>query len=264
MRGALLLGMALLVGGSAGAAQGDGSASDRQAETWMEAMLAAMGGPKWLAVANVQIEGRTTSFYHGLPTGMIGDFRLLRTVPTGADAPGLTRTEFSKQRDVVSLLLAHEAWEITYKGKRQLAQQEYGAAFLRRDHSLDEAVRVWWHAPGTLLMSQGQKMVDRHLVDEVSMLSADNDNITLDMDADDHLPVRVSFAWRDPEYKDQNEDATEYADYHLVDGLPTAFNLTSYHNGDMTAEQYLSKVSYNIAVPAGAFDVNATAARLKK
>ena len=72
---------------------------------------------------------------------------------------------------------------------------EFGDAFRRRDHSLDLALRVWWHDPGTILFATPQKMVDRHLVDEILMLDAKNDNITLDLDTDTHLPVRISFTW---------------------------------------------------------------------
>ena len=96
------------------------------------------------------------------------------------------------------------------------------------------------------------------------MLDKDNDNITLQLDADTHLPFRVAFTWRDPTYKDNNEDAEEFADYHPVDGLPTALNESFYHNGDMTSQRYLSRVAYDVPVPPGAFDVDATTAKIKK
>ena len=51
--------------------------------------------------------------------------------------------------------------------------------------------------------------------------------------------MRRSWQWRDPLYKDKNTDAEEYDDYHLVDGLPTAYTITRYHNGDMTNQRFL-------------------------
>ena len=248
----------------AAAAPPDGNASDPQAVTLMQQMVAALGGPKWLGIHNVLEEGRTSGFYQGKPTGEIGDYRLLRTMPTSRTDAGLQRTEFTKKRDVVSILLADIDWEITYRGKRQIPPQEFLSTFRRRDHSLDEAVRVWWHEPGTVLFFGGQKMEERHLVDEITLLDRDNDNITLQLDTDTHLPVRISFTWRDPLYKDKDEDAEEFADYHPVDGLPTALNQTFYHNGDMTSQRYLSHVAYNVPVPPDAFDVDATAAKIKR
>ena len=244
----------------------DGNASDPQAVALMNQMVAALGGPKWLALHDILEEGRTSGFYQGKPTGAIGDFSTLRTMPTSRTDPGLQRTEYTKKRDVVSFLLANpdQEWEVTYRGKRLLPPEEYLTVFRRRDHSLDEAVRVWWHEPGTVLFANGQKMEERHLVDGITMLDANNDNITLELDTDTHLPFRVSFTWRDPLYKDKNEDAEEFADYHPVGGFPTPLNETFYHNGDMTSQRYLSHVAYDVPVAPGTFDVDATAAKLKK
>jgi hypothetical protein len=230
----------------------------------MQQMLTALGGARWLAIHDVAIEGRTSSFYHGNPTGAIGDFYQLRTVPASTEDPGLMRVEFTKKRNVVDILLKTQEWEITYKGKRLIPPQEYLDVFRRRDHSLDEAVRVWWHAPGAILFWGGEKVSDRHLVDEVTLLDRDNDNITVQMDVDTHLPFRVSFTWRDPLYKDQNVDAEEYSDYHPMDGFPTALNVTGYHNGDMTSEKYLRKVTYNVPIPPDAFDVDATTLKIQR
>lgn len=246
------------------AAADTGAPSDPQAVQLMQQMVTALGGEKWLGIKNVVVEGRTSGFYQGTPTGAIGDFRSLRTVPTSLQDPGLQRVDYTKKHNVVNILLADQDWEITYKGKRLLPPQEYGTVFLRRAHSLDEAVRVWWHEPGMVFLFGGHKMAGRHLIDEITLLDPHNDNITLQLDSDSHLPVRVSFTWRDPLYKDKNEEAVEYADYHPVNGIPTPLNETVYHNGDMTSQRYLAHVTYNVEVPAGAFDVDATAARLTK
>jgi hypothetical protein len=237
-------------------------ASDPKAVQAMQQMLAALGGAKWLAIHNVAIEGRTSGFFEGNPTGAIGDFYSLTTVPGSTEDPGLTRVDFTKKRNVVEILLKNEDWEITYKGKRLVPANEYKAVFRRRDHSLDEAVRVWWHEPGTVLFWGGQKVSERHLVDEITLLDAHNDNITVQMDTDTHLPFRVAFTWRDPLYRDQNVDAEEYADYHPVEGIPTALNLTSYHNDDMTSQKYLRKVTYNVPIPPDAFDVDAATEKI--
>ena len=230
----------------------------------MQQMLAALGGAKWLAIMTLRSKAARPAFFEGNPTGAIGDFYSLTTVPTSTEDPGLTRVDFTKKRNVVDILLKDQDWEITYKGKRLVPANEYKAVFRRRDHSLDEAVRVWWHEPGTVLFWGGQKVSERHLVDEVTLLDAHNDNITVQMDVDTHLPFRVAFTWRDPLYKDQNVDAEEYADYHPIDGLPTPLNLSSYHNGDMTSQKYLRKVTYNVPIPPDAFDVDATTEKIAR
>ncbi len=231
--------------------------SDPKAIDLMKQMVAALG-PKWMGLHNTLEEGRTSGFFHGESNGSIGDFRTLRTVPTSMTDPGLQRTELTKKHNVVDILLPDQYWEITYRGKRLIPPEEYLSTFRRRDHSLDEAVRVWWHQPGLVLLSGGEKMVERHLIDEITLLTEANDNITLDMDAETHLPFRVAFTWRDPLYKDNNEDAEEFADYHPIDGIPTPLNESFYHNGEMTSQRYLTHVSYNVSVAPDAFDVDAT------
>ena len=44
------------------------------------------------------------------------------------------------------------------------------------------------------------------------------------MDTQTHLPLRRTFQWRDPVYKDKNLDAEEYDDYHTIDGISHALH----------------------------------------
>ena len=68
-----------------------------------------------------------------------------------------------------------------------------------------------------------------------------------------HLPLRRSFKWRNEQFKDFDEDAETYDDYHTVDGLPTAYTLTRYRNGDMTNQRFYTKVAYNMELPPDLF-----------
>jgi hypothetical protein len=86
------------------------------------------------------------------------------------------------------------------------------------------------------------------------------------MDSQTHLPLRRTYQWRDPLYKDKNTEAEEYDDYHVMGGIPTAFTITRFHNGDMTSQRYLypDRTAYNTNLPDSLFDVDATAAKIKK
>ena len=84
------------------------------------------------------------------------------------------------------------------------------------------------------------------------------------MDTQTHLPLRRTFEWRDPVYKDKNLDAEEYDDYHVVDGLPTPFSISRFKNEEMIRQQYLDKVVYNQELPADFWSVEAAERRIKK
>ncbi len=134
----------------------------------------------------------------------------------------------------------------------------------RRDHSVETAVKVWLKDPKTILVYEGQRLAERHLAEQVTLISAQNESITIQMDKQTHLPLRRSFQCRDPVYKDKNPDAEEYADYHLIDGLPTPFSVTRLNNDEMVRQVYIDKVSYNQPLAPDFWDVDAAAAKIKK
>jgi hypothetical protein len=118
--------------------------------------------------------------------------------------------------------------------------------------------------PNTILVFEGQHLAERHLADQVTLISPENESVTILMDAQTHLPLRRVFEWRDPEYHDKNSDAEEYDDYHDVDGFPTPFTISRFKNDDQVRQYYVTKVSYNQSLPGDFWDVDAAARRIKK
>lgn len=241
-------------------AQSDNSqdANSKKARAAIDAMVQALGGDRWLNLQNSYIEGRTSGFYQGKPTGAIGDFFSWHVFPDK------DRIELTKKHDVVDIFLGKEGWEITYRGKRPLPADQRDEFLRRRDHSIETAVKVWLKDPNTILLFDGQSLAERHLADQVTLISSTNDSITIQMDAETHLPLRRTFYWRDPMYKDKNEEVEEYDNYRTMDGIPTPFAITRFHNGDMTNQRFIYKAAYNVQLPPNAFDVDATAAKIKK
>ena len=134
----------------------------------------------------------------------------------------------------------------------------------RRDHSIETAVKLWLNDPQTILIYEGQRLAERHLADQVTLISASNEAVTILTDVQTHLPLRRTFEWRDPLYKDKNLDAEEYDDYHLMNGFPTPFTITRFKNDDMISQRFLDKVAYNQDLPADFWSVDAAERRIKK
>jgi hypothetical protein len=153
---------------------------------------------------------------------------------------------------------------VTYKGKAPLPQEQVDDTLRRRDHSIETAVKVWLNDPRTILIYEGQRLAARHLADQVTLISAENEAVTILMDVQTHLPLCRTFQWRDPVYKDKNLDAEEYDDYHTIDGLPTPFTITRFKNNEMTREYFLVHASYNQELPADFWSVDAAERRIKK
>jgi hypothetical protein len=233
-------------------------ASDVKMRALLDSMVKALGGDKWLNLPGFMVTGRTSGFYKGKPTGATSDFANYHAYPDK------DRSEFGKKHDVVDILVGNEGWEITYKGKVPIPQKDLDDAIRRRNHSIEIAIRQWLKDPGTLLIDGGQRTVERHLIDRVTLLSSTNDNITLDLDAQTHLPVRRTFEWRDPLYKDKNVDSDEYDNYHDINGIQTAFTVTRFHNDDMSNQRFLYSATYAGAVPAEMFDPDAAVKKITK
>jgi hypothetical protein len=221
-------------------------------------MVTAMGGQRWVTLTSSMQQGRTSGFYQGKPTGATSEFYEIQKFPDQ------TRIELGKKRDVLEIINGKQVWEVTYKGKKELPKDQTDELLRRRDHSIRTAVQVWLKDPKTVLIYGGQNLVERHLADQTTLINSENDSITIQTDAETHLPLRRSYQWRDPVYKDKNTDAEEYDDYHLVEGLPTAYTITRYHNGDMTNQRFLFRAAYDIPLTPDMFNPDQAAAKIKK
>jgi hypothetical protein len=151
-----------------------------------------------------------------------------------------------------------------YNGKKPLPQEQVDDFLRRRDHSIETVVKQWLNDPKTILIYEGQHLAESHMADQVTLISAENEAVTIQMDSETHLPLRRSFQWRDPTYHDKNEDAEEYDNYRPVDGFETPYNITRFKNGDMVNQRFLFKAVYNQSLPADEFSPDAAAAKIVK
>jgi hypothetical protein len=255
-----LLALWMATGLPAGLAQtqADADKNAQQARAQLDLMVQALGGDAWLHMQNREYQGRSAAFYHGKPSGATVEYREMHQWPDHE------RVEFTKHRDVVQIYTGREGWEIIYSGKKELPKEQVEEYLRRRDHSIETVIKTWLKDPATILLYEGQHLAESHLADQVTLISAQNEAVTILMDSQSHLPLRRSFQWRDPLYKDKNEDAEEYDNYRPVDGFQTPFNITRFKNGDMVNQRFLFKAIYNQTLPADEFDVDAAASRIVK
>jgi hypothetical protein len=234
-----------------------------QAREALDAMVQALGGQAWLDMKNKEIEGHVAAFFQGNPdmgTTLTYEYH---------QWPDHDRIEVTKHRDVVDFFIGREGWEVTYRGKKAIDSDAGGKEQLddylrRRDHSIETVVKEWLKDPKTILIYEGPHMVERRDAVQVTVISPQNQAVTIMMDVSTHLPLRREFQWRDPLYHDKNTDAEEYDDYHTIQGFPTAFTITRFKNGDMSRQYFVTGANYNQTLPADFWDVDAANARIKK
>jgi len=235
-----------------------GEANSRQARLALDAMVKALGGAAWLAVQTVSSEGRAAAFFQGQPTGSTTDFAEVESWPDQ------TRIDLGKRRDVVQFFVGRQGWEITYKGQATLPREQIDEFLRRRDHSLQTVVRNWLNRPGTVMMYEGARLTERHLAERVTLITAENDSVTIDLDAESHLPLRRSFQWRDPAFKDLNLEAEAYDNFHPIDGIQTPLIITRFKNDEITSQRFLFRVRYNLALAGDFWSLESAGRRIRK
>jgi hypothetical protein len=247
---------------SAAPKHADGETQEQRGRKLLDQMLEALGGDAWLNRNNVRELGHLARFFRGAPTGIVIDFTTTRQFANG-DRPDAQRIGYitdksmilpGKKIDIVQIWANNTGHEVTYKGNATLPKDQVDDYYRRQDHSIESIYRVWLKAPGVMVVASGSTMVERRLTERVTILSDNNDAVTLDIDASTHLPLRRTFETRNKTFKDIDEDAEEYDDYHTIQGLPTAFTITRYHNGDMSSQTFYSKIEYNVDLSPDTFN----------
>ena len=240
----------------------NGQTQEQRGKELLDQMVTALGGDAWLNRSTATELGRTAAFFHGAPNGNTIDFSEQQQFRNRIQPP-LERIGFitdksmilpGKKIDVVQIWTADNGYEITFKGKDTLPKEQVEDYLRRRNHSIEAVIFYWLKQPGVIVIAEGTSMVERHPADKVTVLSADNDAVTIELDATTHLPVSRTFEWRNEQFKDHDEDRETYDDYHTFNGLPTPLTLTRYHNGDIQNQRFLSKVEYNVPLSPDTFN----------
>ncbi len=239
-----------------------GQTQEQRGSQLIDQMVRALGGQAWRDRRDMQFNGRVATFYQGQPNGNIVEFDASHQFPNPTH-PEAERIGFltdksmifpGKKIDVVQIWTGGNGYEVTYKGKTTLPKDQVEDYYRRKAHSIEDVVRIWIKAPGVMIVYDGTAMVERRMADKVTVLGANNDAVIIDLDAQTHLPLRRTFEWRNTTFKDHDEDIEEYDDYHTVQGVPTAFTITRYRNGDMTSQRFFTRVQYNTGLPPALFN----------
>lgn len=222
----------------------------RKAKALIDQMIQALGGQAWLNVQDMREEGRSWSIYHDQPTGTAEFWRFWKY-------PDKERVELTKKRDWIIINNGDQGYEVTFRGtapEEQKALQDYNR---RRKYSLVWVLRKWLNQPGVALFYDGQVIAAQKQAQQVTVLNAENEAVSIDMDYDSHLPIKKSFTWRDAD-RYRNEEVEIYDNYKMIQGVATPLSVSRFHNGDMVNQRFISNASYNQNLSDSLFQANVT------
>ncbi len=227
-------------------------ANAQKAAELLKQCIAALGGQAYLTLQDMEQQGRTYSFYHGEPNSVGAPFwRFWKW-------PDKERVEFTKRRDVAVVHNGDEGFEITFKGTAPEEPQPLADFLRRRHYSLENVLRTWLPKPGTALFYDGAAVAEQKPADAVSIINAENEQVTLYLDVNTHLPIKKTFSWRDPKDRERNEEVEIYDNYRPVQGIMTPYSISRKRNGEMTNQRFINSVVYNQGLSDTLFAAKAT------
>jgi hypothetical protein len=222
----------------------------RKARALIDQAIQALGGQNYLNIRDREMQGRSYSFHHGRPSNggvIFWGF---------SEYPDKERIELTKERDVTELYVGNKGYEITYKGVHSSEKQDLEDYLRRRRFSLDTMLRNWVNDPGVVLLFEGFAIAAQHPSQQVTLINAQDEAVTLYFDNDTHLPVKKTFKWRDPVDRQNNLEEEVYENYRAVSGIMAPYNVTRFFNGDMASQRFLNLVTINQGLDQTMFDPN--------
>jgi hypothetical protein len=228
----------------------------RKARAIVDKAIQALGGQAYLTWRTQSSQGRSYTFHNGEANSRGVLFWRFR------EFPDKDRFELTKKRDWIEIFNGDKGYEITFRGIRNLDDKDELQPYLRRRHyALDVVLRTWLNQPGLAFFYEGQTVAAQKETDQVTILNARNEGVTLNFDINSHLPVKRTFSWRDPTDEQRNTEGEIYDNYRPIQGIMTPFVVTRTYNGQMSAQTFLNAASYNEDFKPDFFDPQAAAKR---
>jgi hypothetical protein len=228
------------------------SGNASKAKGLLDQAVQALGGQAYLDIKNMSQQGRTYSFHRGEATSAgVLFWRFVKF-------PDRERVELTKQRDIAYVYNGERGFEVTFKGTAALEAKVLDDFLRRRDHSLELVLRSWVHEPGVALFYDGPAVAADKPADQISVMNAKNDSVTIYLDATTHLPLKKSFTWRDPTDNLRNTEEEIYDAYRPTQGIMTPYSITRFYNGEMSNQRFLNAVTYNDNLNDSMFDAKTT------
>ena len=235
---------------AAGAAFGE--TSQERGKRVVDQAVAAMGGEKFLNMKDRVESGRAYSFYReelsGLSIAKIYTRYLTRPEPPVPAYLGVReRQSFGKKKEDTAVLFNEtDGYEITYRGARPIAAEQYDRFRESTLRNIFYILRQRIGEPGLIFESRGSDVVDNTPVEVVDITDNDNRTVTVHFQISTRLPVRQMTARRSLQTKERIEEITRYTKFRDVGGgVMWPFTIQRERDGEKIFEIFSESVVIN-------------------
>jgi len=213
--------------------------SAAKAKQILNQAIEALGGSAYLNVHDSTCTGRVGSFDHsGELTGF--EHFIDYEVP-----PGKERQENLPKRNIIQVYNGNKGWDLDRGGVSEAPQSDIVDFVEGSKKDLFNILHLRIHEPGMVFRYSGTDVVDLREVDWVELVDSDNRTIRIAILQSSHLPIRKIVDTRDPKTRMKSEEIEYYSNYHPLDGIQTAFQLTRERNGIKIFQAFFDTCNYN-------------------
>ena len=220
---------------------------EAKAREVVSAAIGAMGGENYLNVENEHSYGRIYIFgKRGLEgLGRFWDWTVFEPIKS--------RFQLGEgKRQVVQIhnFEIDQGWKLEGKDSvEKLPQKEIEdfKKLVRRDMNIllrqrldEEGMHLFYYGPEDIEGSTELEAVD--------FLDSTNNSVVIYFDRDSHLPSRVETEFTD-EFGVRHQQSREFFNWHTIQGIYTPLRFDTSTDGQMSQQQYLEKISFNVEIP---------------
>ena len=214
----------------------------------LQQMISALGGAAYLNLHDSVCTGRLAQF--GSNTGELGADLPMHEIRM---PPDKLRREAGKKLNIIDVYNGSQGWSLDKGGVEDGNAVAIATFQAGLKMSFDVLVRSRLAEPGMYFHYGGEDVVDLRQVDWVQLEDTDQRVYKIAVEKSTHLPVRFVIITRNPRTNDPVEDVTRYSNWHVQDGIETAFQVSRERDGKRVSQIFYDGCKYNSGVTADFF-----------
>jgi len=223
----------------------------------LDKLVAALGGDYFVNMHDRTEEGRAYSFFREQLSGLsvVKLYTQYRQQPGPGNFPAIReRQAFGKKQEDAVLFTDGNAYEVTFRGARPLADERLRRYVESTQHNIFYIVRQRLHESGMFFESPGGDVVDNYPVQVLKITDAENRVVTVYLDHNTFLPVMQRFYLRDPILKERREEVTRFNKYRSVKpGVMWPYDIQRERDGEKIYQMFAENVTINNDLPEKLF-----------
>jgi hypothetical protein len=221
--------------------------SSAKAKQILQQAIAGLGGAAYLHVRDITLEARLGQFDHA------GQLRGYEKILDIAQPPFKDRTENLPKRNIITVRSGDKGWDLDRGGVSEATITDVATFQEDTKKDIDNILRHRISEPGMIFRYAGLDVVDYQESDWVELVDSDNRTFRIAIARNTHLPVRKVVDTRDANTRMRSEEIEYYSNYHPIDGIETAFQITRERNGTKIYQVFFDKFQYNTGVSDSLF-----------